>query len=74
MPVAQNVETKAVKQLSDNNSVGTVMGQSATDKIGFFGIGTPVVQPVGDGGTAGAYTYTLGAITAALKALGLIAT
>ena len=27
----------AVKQLSDGNSDGTVLGQSATDKISFFG-------------------------------------
>ncbi len=36
-----------VNQLSDGNSAGTVLGQSATDKIGFFG-GTPVVQPSGN--------------------------
>lgn len=34
----------AVKQLSDGNSDGTVLGQSATDKVGFYGV-TPVVQP-----------------------------
>lgn len=71
MPV---IETKAVKQLSDTNSVGTVMGQSTGDHLGFYGLATPIVQPIGDGGSAGAYTYTLAAITAALKALGLIAT
>lgn len=30
-------------QLSDGNPDGTVLGQSATDKVGFFGA-TPVVQ------------------------------
>jgi len=37
----------AVRQLSDGNSIGTVLGQSATDKIGFYTSGTsaPVVQP-----------------------------
>lgn len=33
----------AVKELSDAGAEGTRMGQSATDKIAFFG-GTPVVQ------------------------------
>lgn len=34
----------AVKQLSDGNSDGTALGQSATDKIGFYGA-TPVDKP-----------------------------
>lgn len=29
--------SNAVKQLSDGNSQGTVFGQSATDKISFYG-------------------------------------
>jgi hypothetical protein len=33
----------AGKQLSDNNSSGTSLGQSATDTIGFYGV-TPVAQ------------------------------
>lgn len=33
----------AVKELSDGGTDGARMGQSATDKIAFFG-GTPVVQ------------------------------
>jgi hypothetical protein len=36
------------KQLSDGNPDGTVLGQSATDKISFFG-GTPIAK---QGGTA----------------------
>ena len=36
------------KQLSDGNPDGTVLGQSATDKIAFFG-GTPIAK---QGGTA----------------------
>ena len=54
----------AVDQLSKNNPDGTVMGQSATDKIGFHGA-TPIVQrsgavqaaaPAGGtGAAAGAY-------------------
>ena len=33
----------AVKQLSDGGSEGASLGQSATDKVGFYGA-TPVVQ------------------------------
>lgn len=32
------------KQLSDFNPDGTALGQSATDKIGFYGLATPVAQ------------------------------
>lgn len=32
-----------VRQLSDGNDDGTVMGQSATDKVSFYGV-TPVTQ------------------------------
>lgn len=32
-------------QLSDNDPDGTVLGQSAADKIGFYGLATPIVQP-----------------------------
>lgn len=35
--------SNAVRQLSDGNSQGTVLGQSATDPIGFYGA-TPVAQ------------------------------
>jgi len=35
----------AVKQLSDANSDGVCLGQSATDKLGFYGLATPIVQP-----------------------------
>lgn len=34
-----------VRQLSDANPDGTNLGQSATDKIGFFGLTTPIVRP-----------------------------
>jgi hypothetical protein len=36
-----------VRQLSDGNSAGTVLGQSATDLISFYNA-TPVVQPSGN--------------------------
>lgn len=32
------------KQLGDGGPSGTVMGQSATDLIGFYGVATPVAQ------------------------------
>lgn len=35
----------AVKDLTDNNPDGTRLGQSTSDKIGFFGLTTPIVQP-----------------------------
>jgi hypothetical protein len=35
----------AVRQLSDGNDDGQVLGQSSTDKIGFYGLETPVVRP-----------------------------
>ena len=35
----------AVKQHSNGNSDGNIMGQSATDKVGFYGK-TPIVQPI----------------------------
>lgn len=38
--------SNAVKQLSDGNSQGTVLGQSSSDLIGFYGVTTPVAQAV----------------------------
>lgn len=35
----------AADQLSKGNDDGTLFGQSASDKIGFFGLTTPIVQP-----------------------------
>jgi hypothetical protein len=34
----------ATKQLSDGGSEGTVLGQSVTDKVGFYGTSTPVAK------------------------------
>jgi len=36
--------SNAAKQLSDQNSQGTILGASATDTIGFYGAGTPRAQ------------------------------
>ena len=41
MPLSSS---NAVRQLSDGNSQGTVLGQSATDLIGFYNA-TPVARP-----------------------------
>lgn len=51
----------AAKQLSDGNSQGTVLGQSATDLIGFYGITTGAAQLTPAGNTA---TGAAGATTA----------
>lgn len=40
MPLSSS---NAVRQLSDGNSQGTVLGQSATDLISFYG-GTPIAK------------------------------
>lgn len=65
--------TPHVAQVGPRSPDGQQIGQAPTDLLSFFGA-VPVVQPIGDGGTPGSYTYTLAALTAALKALGLIAT
>lgn len=79
----------AAKQLSDGNSDGTVLGQSASDKVAFHGA-TPVVQastttapaataatnssPYGYGQTqADAIVTWIRAVDTALKAKGIIA-
>ena len=69
----------AVKQLSDGGSDGTRLGQSSTDKIGFYGLTTPIVKPsVTWPNTATATTALNEAkanrLMAALVALGLIVT
>lgn len=35
----------ALKELSDGGPEGTRLGQSSTDKVGFYGLATPIVQP-----------------------------
>lgn len=35
----------ALKELSDGGPDGTRLGQSSTDKLGFYGLATPIVQP-----------------------------
>ena len=66
----------AVEYLDKGNDDGTVLGQSASSKLGFYGLATPIVRPTLTL-TATASAAVLGAdviaIKAALVALGLVA-
>ena len=64
----------SVKELSDKGPSGTRLGQSATDKIGFFGA-TPAVQPatIADATDAATAITRVNAVIAALETLGLTA-
>lgn len=64
----------AKQQLSNGNDDGVCMGQSAADKVGFFGA-TPVVQPatIADATDAATAITKVNAVIAALEALGLTA-
>lgn len=69
----------AIKQLSDGNPTGTNLGQSTTDKIGFYGLTTPIVQPsITAVGTTTATTTLnetkIDRLYTALRSLGLINT
>jgi hypothetical protein len=67
-----------IRHLSDKNPDGALLGQSTTDKIGFYGLTTPIVQPSVTYPTATATTGTneaaLVSIVTALVNLGLIVT
>ena len=63
------------RQLSDGASEGQILGQSATDKISFYGA-DPVVQPTAvssSTATATSASTTVNAILTRLRTLGLIA-
>ena len=69
----------ATRQLSDQNPTGTLLGASTTDKIGFYGVATPVAQRAAGSNTVlttGATTTVqlavLTEIQATLVALGLM--
>ena len=59
----------SVKELSDGRSDGTRLGQDASDKIGFYGLATPVARPAtitsvtttAGTSTTNAYGYTTAA-------------
>lgn len=65
----------AVEYLGTGNDDGTVMGRSATDKIGFYNA-TPLAQAtvtaVATGATAATIVTKLQALQSALADLGLI--
>lgn len=67
----------AVKQLSDGGPDGTVLGQDATDLIGFFGV-TPVAQQSvtapNPSATTGTNEAAIVSINTALVNLGLYVT
>lgn len=66
-----------IKQLSDANSDGTTLGQSATDKVALHGA-TPTVQSatiadITDAASGAQIATAVNAIIAALEAKGIIA-
>lgn len=67
-----------IRHLTDLNDDGTLFGQSSTDKIGFYGLTTPIARPSVTAVVTTATTATNeAAITrlyTALVNLGLIAT
>lgn len=65
----------AVKELSDGNPDGTRLGQSATDKVSFFGATTVVQQSAitSNAGTASTVANQVNSILTALRNLGLVA-
>lgn len=60
--------------LSDGRPDGTILGNSASDKVGFYGT-APVVQPdaIADATDATTVIAKCNAVIAALETLGLIA-
>jgi hypothetical protein len=69
----------AVEYLGSGNDDGVNLGRSATDKIGFYGLATPVARPSVTWPNTGTASTTLNEtkvnrIMAALVTLGLIVT
>jgi hypothetical protein len=65
-----------IKYYTDQGQDGLCVGKAAADKIGFYGLATPIVQPsisLGAGTTTTLLAADVAAIKAALVALGLIA-
>lgn len=77
MPLSSS---NAVRQLSDGNSQGTVLGTGSTDLIGFYGVTTPVSKvgtvALGSGSSFASLSQSSGALASslaiALHNLGLI--
>ncbi len=69
------ISSVAQRQLSDGNSQGNVLGQSATDLIGFYGVTSCVARPTTHATTNSISSGALASsIAAALNALGLVLT
>ena len=69
----------AVEHLTKLNDDGTLFGQSASDKIGFYGLTTPIVQPTMTDVTTATATTTLNElkidrVITVLRNLGLMTT
>jgi len=69
----------AVEHLTKLNDDGTLFGQSSTDKIGFYGLTTPIVRPaISAVGTTTATTALnetkIDRLYTALRNLGLVDT
>ncbi len=67
----------AVEHLTKLNDDGTLFGQSTADKIGFYGLTTPIIQPVITLTTTATTTVLkvrAARVEAALVALGLVST
>jgi len=69
----------AIQHLTDGNPEGSLVGQSSTDKIGFYGLTTPIVRPDVTVNTTATATTALNEqrlvrLEAALVNLGLITT
>ena len=69
----------AVEYLGTGNDDGVNLGRSSTDKIGFYGLATPIVRPSVTWPNTGTATTTLNEtkcnrLMAALVALNLIVT
>ena len=71
----------AIKQLADGGTEGAVLGQSATDKIGFYGLTTPIARQTTtlaaalatDTTTAANVAAAVAELYDALSALGIVA-
>lgn len=69
----------AIRYIGNADADGTVLGQSSTDKLGFFGIATPVVRPAVTAVATATATTTLNErkinrLYSALRSIGLIST
>jgi hypothetical protein len=68
-----------IRYLADQNPDGTIIGTTSSDKLGFFGLATPIARPTITWVTTATATTALNEtkinrLYAALENLGLIAT